>query len=92
MLCSEEELGLARKSEGIMVLPADTDLKADLASILGLDDHVLVLELTPNRADCYGMLNIAREVAALTGTQVKLPDLQSKKNWSNQSKIWLPLK
>ena len=73
MLCSEEELGLARKSEGIMVLPQDTDIKADLPSILGLDDHVLVLELTPNRADCYGMLNLAREVAALTGTQVKLP-------------------
>lgn len=73
MLCSEEELGLARKSEGIMVLPPDTDIKADLPSILGLDDHVLVLELTPNRADCYGMLNVAREVAALTGTQVKLP-------------------
>ncbi len=73
MLCSEEELGLARKSGGIMVLPSDTDLKADLATILGLDDHVLVLELTPNRADCYGMLNLAWEVAALTGTRVNLP-------------------
>ncbi|HBR28147.1 MAG TPA: phenylalanine--tRNA ligase subunit beta [Firmicutes bacterium] len=74
MLCSEEELGLARKSEGIMVLPAGTDLKADLPTVLGLDDQVLVLELTPNRADCYGMLNIAHEVAALTGAKVKLPD------------------
>lgn len=73
MLCSEEELGLARKSEGIMVLPHDTDLNTDLPAVLGLDDHVLVLELTPNRADCYGMLNFAREVAALTGSQVKIP-------------------
>ncbi|HHT48045.1 MAG TPA: phenylalanine--tRNA ligase subunit beta [Firmicutes bacterium] len=74
MLCSEEELGLARKSEGIMVLPAGTDLKADLPTVLGLDDYVLVLELTPNRADCYGMLNLAREVAALTNTKITLPE------------------
>lgn len=74
MLCSEEELGLARKSEGIMVLPDDTDLKADLPTVLGLDDQVLVLELTPNRADCYGMLNLAREVAALTGTPLQVPE------------------
>ncbi|NLY90751.1 MAG: phenylalanine--tRNA ligase subunit beta [Firmicutes bacterium] len=73
MLCSEEELGLARQSEGIMVLPTGTDLKADLPTVLGLDDYVLVLELTPNRADCYGMLNLAREVAALTGARVNLP-------------------
>ncbi|HEY8392581.1 MAG TPA: phenylalanine--tRNA ligase subunit beta [Capillibacterium sp.] len=73
MLCSEEELGLARHSEGIMVLPAGTDLKADLPTVLGLDDYVLVFELTPNRADCYGMLNVAREVAALTNTKIKLP-------------------
>jgi phenylalanyl-tRNA synthetase beta chain len=73
MLCSEEELGLARKSEGILVLPANTDLTADLASILGLDDYVLMIELTPNRADCYGMLGIAREVSALTGVNLKLP-------------------
>ncbi|NLM37061.1 MAG: phenylalanine--tRNA ligase subunit beta [Firmicutes bacterium] len=73
MLCSEEELGLARKSEGIMVLPKDTALNAVLPAILGLDDHVLVLELTPNRADCYGMLNFAREVAALTGTRITMP-------------------
>ena len=76
MLCSEEELGLARKSTGIMVLPEGTALQANLDTVLGLDDHVLVLELTPNRADCYGMLGIAREVAAITGVEVKLPDLR----------------
>lgn len=76
MLCSEEELGLTRKSTGIMVLPAGTDLRANLDSLLGLDDYILVIELTPNRADCYGMLGIAREVAALTGVQVKLPDFR----------------
>src|SRR5690554_2841654 len=75
MLCSEEELGLSREAEGIMVLPPETALTADLPVILGLDSPVLVLELTPNRADCYGMLGVAREVAALTGCPLRLPEL-----------------
>lgn len=75
MLCSEEELGLARESEGIMVLEKDTALDSDLAKLLGFDDMVLVLELTPNRADCYGMLGVAREAAAISGQKVKYPDL-----------------
>lgn len=75
MLCSEEELGLSRGSEGIMVLPPEIALKDDLAAILGLDSPVLVLELTPNRADCYGMLGVAREVAALTGCRLCPPEL-----------------
>lgn len=75
MLCSEEELGLSREAEGIMVLPPETALTADLPVILGLDSPVLVLELTPNRADCYGMMGVAREVAALTGCPLRLPEL-----------------
>ena len=75
MLCSEEELGLSRKAEGIMVLPPGTALTGNLPAILGLDSPVLVLELTPNRADCYGMLGVAREVAALTGCRLNLPEL-----------------
>ena len=73
MLCSEEELGLARSSQGIMTLPTDTPLDAELYKVLGLDDTVFVLDLTANRADCYGMLGIAREVAALTGQELKYP-------------------
>jgi phenylalanyl-tRNA synthetase beta chain len=75
MLCSEEELGLSRKAEGIMVLPPGTALTENFPAILGLDSPVLVLELTPNRADCYGMLGVAREVAALTGCPLNLPEL-----------------
>ncbi|NLY89092.1 MAG: phenylalanine--tRNA ligase subunit beta [Firmicutes bacterium] len=75
MLCSEEELGLSRKAEGIMVLPPETALTDDLATRLGLDSPVLILELTPNRADCYGMLGVAREVAALTGCRLNPPEL-----------------
>ena len=65
MLCSEEELGLARKSGGIMVLLLRYRLKADLATILGLDDHVLVLELTPTGPIATDAKS-GVEVAALT--------------------------
>ena len=75
MLCSEEELGLSRKSDGIMVLPSKTPLESDFANILELDEPVLVLELTPNRADCYGVFGVVREVAALTGSRVNPPEL-----------------
>lgn len=73
MLCSEEELGLSRSSQGIMVLPVGTRLESEFPQVLGVDDTVLVLELTPDRADCLGILGIAHEVAALTGQRVTYP-------------------
>ncbi|MCX7781332.1 MAG: phenylalanine--tRNA ligase subunit beta [Negativicutes bacterium] len=81
MLCSAEELNLDAKilppevREGIMLLPDDTPLGQDIRSVLGLDDVVLEFELTPNRADCFSMLGLAREVAVLTGGTVKKPML-----------------
>jgi phenylalanyl-tRNA synthetase beta chain len=65
MLCSEKELGLAEAAEGIMELPADAPLGMDVREFLGLDDALIELSLTPNRADCLSMEGIAREVAAL---------------------------
>lgn len=73
MLCSEEELKLEEKSLGIMILPPDAEIGKELASALGLRDHVLELELTPNRADCLCMIGIAREVAALYDAPLALP-------------------
>jgi phenylalanyl-tRNA synthetase beta chain len=72
MICSEKELGLSEAHEGIMLLPADAPLGAPLADYLG--DVVLDLDLTPNLARTYNMLGVAREVAALTGQQVRYPD------------------
>lgn len=80
MMCSEMELGLAREASGIMVLPADTPVGKGIAAVLGLDDEILVLELTPNRADCYGMLAVAYEAAAATGNPVRLPDFNVAEN------------
>nr|WP_262366773.1 phenylalanine--tRNA ligase subunit beta [Moorella thermoacetica] len=79
MLCSAQELGLdvslvsPEDREGIITLPPDASPGADAAEVLGLKDVVLVLELTPNRADCLSILGVAREVAAITGAPIHLP-------------------
>jgi phenylalanyl-tRNA synthetase beta chain len=74
MLCSERELGLGEEHEaGILALPADAPLGADLIGYLGLDDVVLEIEITPNRPDCLSVVGIARELAALTGAPFQPP-------------------
>lgn len=75
MLCSEEELEIGDDNTGIMLLPADLPLGAELADALGIGDTVLDVGITPNRADCLSMIGIAREVAAIFGTQVRYPKI-----------------
>ncbi|MFT7403023.1 phenylalanine--tRNA ligase subunit beta [Zhongshania sp.] len=66
MLCAEEELGLAEKSDGLMELPLDAPVGQDIRKYLNLDDSVIELGLTPNRADCLSVRGIAREAAVLS--------------------------
>lgn len=77
MICSLSELGLTKDSEGIYIFgDEDSDVPAigtDVRSLLGLDDVILDLSSTANRADALSMVGIAREVAALTGGTLKLP-------------------
>ncbi len=73
MLCSARELGLSEDHGGLLALPADAPVGMDIRTYLDLDDSVFVIKLTPNRADCFGMLGIAREVAALTGAPLRRP-------------------
>jgi phenylalanyl-tRNA synthetase beta chain len=77
MLCSEEELKLKEKSEGILILPPDTALGQPLAKLLGRDDVVLDLKLTPNRGDCLSHFGVAREIAAALGQKAKRPKASS---------------
>ena len=74
MLCSAAELGISKDHSGILVLSPEASLGADVVEVLGLDDTIVELEITPNRPDCTGMIGIAREVAALLGTELVLPD------------------
>ncbi len=73
MLCSARELGLSEDHGGLLLLGADAIVGADVRDVLALDDHVLDIKLTPNRADCLSVVGVAREVAALTGAALKLP-------------------
>lgn len=74
MLCSPMELGIAPTHEGILILPAGLEPGQDVKSALGLDDVVLDIEVTPNRADFLSVIGIAREVAAATGVPFVHPD------------------
>lgn len=64
MLCSEREMGLSDDHEGIIELPGDAPVGAPYAQIAGLDDPVFDIAITPDRADCLGVLGIARDLAA----------------------------
>ncbi len=74
MVCSEKELGLSEDHTGIIELPADAPVGADLRDYLG--DAVLDLALTPNRPDCLSVIGVAREVAALTGARLTVPEIE----------------
>jgi phenylalanyl-tRNA synthetase beta chain len=74
MICSLAELGLAKESEGIHQFnDPDLPLGSDVRPLLGLDDVILDLTSTANRADALSLVGIAREVAALTGVPLRLP-------------------
>jgi len=77
MMCSAAELGLGEGEEaaaGIMLLGAGIEPGTDCIELLGLDDEVLELDLTPNYAVfCQSMLGVAREVAGITGAEVRMP-------------------
>ena len=73
ILCSEKELGLGDDHSGILVLPGEAPLGADLATYLGLDDWILEIEITPNRPDALSVVGVAREIAALTGAPFRFP-------------------
>jgi len=73
MVCSEKELGISDSHEGIMVLPAEAPVGTPLADYLG--DTIFDLDITPNRPDCLSVIGIAREIAALTGQGLRLPEV-----------------
>src|SRR5947199_3222041 len=64
MLCSPRELKLSEDHEGIIELPADAPVGRKFADLIGLDDPVIEINLTPNRPDCAGVHGIARDLAA----------------------------
>ncbi|HBK96954.1 MAG TPA: phenylalanine--tRNA ligase subunit beta [Microcoleaceae bacterium UBA10368] len=75
MICSLAELGLSKESAGIHIFDLENpELGSDIRPLLGLDDVILDLTATANRADALSMVGVAREVAALTGGSLRIPE------------------
>ena len=73
MLCAESEMGMAETSDGLMELAADAPLGADIREYLNLNDSIIEVDLTPNRADCLSVKGLAREVGTLNKVDVTSP-------------------
>jgi len=74
MLCSLSEMGLSEESDGIMILPSGLDVGRPVFEQLGLKDVMYEIGLTPNRPDCLSVVGVAREVAAMAETPLRLPE------------------
>ena len=98
MICSERELGLSTDHSGIMVLGDEQEIGADAAELLGLNDVIFDISITPNRADCLSVLGVAREAAALLGTSLSAPEISVQENSDTSAasvcavEIWDPHK
>ena len=77
MLCSARELGLSDDASGLLRLDEGLAPGADVRQALALDDNLLTLKLTPNRADCLSIVGVAREVAAIIGAPLSPPEAVS---------------
>ncbi|MGI5824675.1 MAG: phenylalanine--tRNA ligase subunit beta [Bacillota bacterium] len=79
MLCSKDELLIEKNpddEDGIWILPDEIEAGTDIIKEFMLDDAVLDIDLTPNRSDCLSIINVAREVSAVLGTDLHLPQAE----------------
>jgi len=77
MLCAEKELGLSDANDGLMELPDSAPVGDDFRDYLGLDDKIIEVDLTPNRADCLSIAGLAREVGVLSKSDVQGPVIEA---------------
>ncbi|GKX61872.1 phenylalanine--tRNA ligase subunit beta [Pragia fontium] len=75
MLCSFSELGISDDHDGIIELPEDAPIGQDVREYLKLNDATIEISITPNRADCLGIIGIARDVAVINALPLNQPDM-----------------
>ncbi|MFQ5865102.1 MAG: phenylalanine--tRNA ligase subunit beta [bacterium] len=73
MICSEAELGISSRSEQIMVLEKHAEVGRKLKDVLGQGEVVIDIDVTPNRPDCFGVIGLARDIAAVAGVNLRKP-------------------
>lgn len=77
MLCSFSELGISEDHDGIIELPADAPIGTDIREYLKLNDNAIEISVTPNRADCLGIIGVARDVAVLNKLALNAPAMDA---------------
>lgn len=77
MLCSFSELGISEDHDGIIELPADAPIGTDIREYLQLNDNTIEISVTPNRADCLGIIGVARDVAVLNKLALNEPAMDA---------------
>ncbi|WP_122034913.1 phenylalanine--tRNA ligase subunit beta [Aliivibrio sp. EL58] len=77
MLCSFSELGIDVESDGILELPEGSTLGMDVRELLELNDVAIDVDLTANRADCFSIRGLAREVGVLNRADVVEPTIEA---------------
>ena len=91
MICSLGELGLSKSvvpknyQEGIYVFETEQELGSDVVELLGLNDYILDLSITPNRADALSMRGLTYELGALYNNKVDFKDLEKEENYEATS-------
>ena len=75
MICSESELGISDDHSGIMIIEQDIKPGTPFADAMGMNDHIIEVEVTPNRPDLLGMIGVAREVAVMLDTDYESPEI-----------------
>jgi phenylalanyl-tRNA synthetase beta chain len=76
MICAEDELEISDDHSGIMELPPDTPVGKAFSDYIGANDYIFEIGVTPNRGDLFSHFGIAREIAAIYGKKLKLPEIK----------------
>lgn len=87
MMCSARELGLGEEHSGLLILPEEMPVGGDAKALLGLDDVILEIEVTPNRGDWASMLGVARELSARYQTASRTPTAAIQENSTQTDKL-----
>ena len=87
MMCSAKEIGLAEEATGLLELSDNASVGQDILTYFDLNDKVFELKLTPNRSDCLSVLGVARDVAALTNSEIYLPEVITAAVSNTQQKL-----
>ncbi len=85
MMCSGVELGIAEEADGLLELDSSAEPGARISDVLALDDQIIDMDLTPNRADCFSVLGAARDVAAVNELNFTEPDVPAVESTTDEA-------